>query len=86
MTDHSHRYSHCRNPAGFDQAMKLHRLYELCRDHSVQVQIQLEDDGPTSSISIQPYQEAMLDVFFANEELVINSLRENMLWQFAHDP
>jgi len=39
-----------------------------------------------TSVAIQPFQEALLDVFFANEELVINSIRENVLWQFANEP
>jgi hypothetical protein len=79
-------YSHCRNPAGFEQALQLHRIYELARDHSVKVEVQTDDDGPVSTVEIQPYQEALFDVFFANEELVINSIRENLLWQFANEP
>jgi protein tyrosine phosphatase (PTP) superfamily phosphohydrolase (DUF442 family) len=78
-------YNHCRNPASFEQAIQLYRVMELAREHIKGVAVQIDEGGPTTHIYIQPYQEALLDILFANEELVINSLRENVLCQLGDD-
>ncbi len=60
-------YRGCRNPAPFDLALKLQRIYDR-------------------ALRYDACRHVMLAILFAHPELLIATLRENLVWQLGSDP